>query len=58
MKRKEYVKKLLRQAKSFRALSKLLRTEETDSKQLIDAAVAEGLAEVCEGLAHQTEPEG
>ena len=55
MKSKEYAKEFRRQAASFRSLSKLLRAGEPDSKQLMEAAVAEGLAEVCDGLANLKE---
>ncbi len=51
MKPGEYAKEFRRQAGSFRALSRLMRTGEPDSKQLMDAAVAKGLSEVCEMLA-------
>lgn len=60
----EYAKEFRRQAATFRILSKLIRTVppwsltgEPDSKQLLDAAVAEGLAEVCDGLATLKEVE-
>ena len=58
MKSEEYAKAFRRQAAAFRSLSKIMRVGEPDSKQLMDAAVAEGLAEVCEGLAALKEVEG
>lgn len=58
MKSEEYTKEFRRQAAAFRSLSKIMRVGEPDSKQLMDAAVAEGLAEVCEGLAALKEVEG
>lgn len=47
----EYSKEFRRQAESFRSLSKLLRAGDPTSKQLMDSAIAQGLAEVCEALA-------
>ena len=47
----EYSKAFLRQAESFKALSKLIRRGDPTTKQLITAAITQGLAEVCEGLA-------
>ena len=53
-----YAKEFRRQAASFRVLSKLIRTVppwsltgEPDIQQLIESAVAEGLAEVCDLMA-------
>ena len=57
-KAEELAKEFRRQATAFRTLSKLMRTGEPDSKQLMEAAVAEGLAEVCDGLASLKEVEG
>ena len=47
---KEQKEKLLRQAKEFRALAKLLCRGETFREKL-NGAIAVGLAEVCESLA-------
>lgn len=58
MKSEEYSKEFRRQAAAFRSLSKIMRGGEPDSKQLMEAAVAEGLAEVCDGLAALKEVEG
>ena len=58
MSSEEYSKEFLRQAETFKALSKLIQEGDPTTKQLITAAIAQGLAEVCEGLAILEEPEG
>ncbi len=52
-----YAKEFRSQAGSFKALSRLMRAGEPDSKQLVDAAVAMGLSEVCELMADRVEAE-
>ena len=52
-----YAKEFRRQAATFRSLSKVMRIGKPNSKQLLNATIAEGLAEVCDGLAARTEAE-
>jgi len=55
MSSEEYSRVFRRQAERFKALSKLMRKGDPTTKQLINAAVCQSLADVCEGLAELEE---